>query len=134
MKDSQVYIVNRDPNQYVGIPYKPGGRDMNGLDCWGLVLLFFREQLAITLPDWEKSLNDIKQMTTGRDDLLKQGQAVELIKPKNYAIVLQSRGPMAMHAGVYHQGGIIHVGKNANPSRWDHPKYFGHFRSYQWQP
>lgn len=36
-------------NSLLGIPYKHNGRDENGLDCWGLVYLFFKK-LAYKLP------------------------------------------------------------------------------------
>lgn len=46
--------------ELVGIPYKDGGRDREGLDCYGLVLLFMRE-LGIELPDWEYERDWAKQ-------------------------------------------------------------------------
>lgn len=36
--------------QFLGIPYRHGGRDRKGLDCVGLVYLFYQE-LGIKLPD-----------------------------------------------------------------------------------
>jgi cell wall-associated NlpC family hydrolase len=37
--------------QYVGLPYKRYGRAREGIDCWGLCMLVYKEQLKIALPD-----------------------------------------------------------------------------------
>lgn len=37
---------------YIGIPYKKNGRGYDGCDCFGLVLLYYRDALGITLPDY----------------------------------------------------------------------------------
>ena len=39
--------------RYVGIPYLESGRDRNGLDCWGLVVLIWREQYGFDLPAYD---------------------------------------------------------------------------------
>lgn len=36
---------------YHHVPYVPHGRDMDGLDCWGLVRLIYAERFGIALPD-----------------------------------------------------------------------------------
>lgn len=38
--------------QYLSIPYLYGGRDRSGLDCYGLVLMFFAEHFGISCPDY----------------------------------------------------------------------------------
>lgn len=38
-------------NDYVGIPYKDGGRERDGADCAGLVCLVYREQLKLDVDE-----------------------------------------------------------------------------------
>lgn len=40
-------------SEYVGLPYLTGGRDRNGVDCWGLMCMVWREQLGRPLPPYE---------------------------------------------------------------------------------
>jgi cell wall-associated NlpC family hydrolase len=42
--------------EYIGIPYKPGGRDRDGIDCWGLASLVWRERLGADLPPYDGPL------------------------------------------------------------------------------
>lgn len=38
-------------NKYLGIPYINMGRDIKGVDCWGLVVIIFKDILNVDLPD-----------------------------------------------------------------------------------
>jgi murein DD-endopeptidase len=38
-----------DFSQYIGIPYVAGGESFAGCDCWGIVQLWYRNELGITL-------------------------------------------------------------------------------------
>ena len=31
--------------EFIGIPFKLHGRDMNGIDCWGLDILIYKKDL-----------------------------------------------------------------------------------------
>lgn len=39
-------------NKYLGLPYKPLGRDASGCDCWGLLAMVWREEFGRDLPDY----------------------------------------------------------------------------------
>ena len=38
-------------SDYIGIPYKERGRDITGLDCWGLVHMYYND-MGVTVPDY----------------------------------------------------------------------------------
>jgi cell wall-associated NlpC family hydrolase len=40
-----------DLSDYLGIPFRYGGRDRNKLDCYGLVMLLYKELHNIEIPD-----------------------------------------------------------------------------------
>lgn len=41
-----------DWNKYIGIPFKENGRDLKGLDCYGLVWIIHKLELGIDLPGY----------------------------------------------------------------------------------
>lgn len=50
-------------NKYVGLPFKDGGRDRNGVDCWGLIRLIYQQELRIDLPTYgEISAEDLARV------------------------------------------------------------------------
>lgn len=96
---------------YIGIPYKPGGRDRDGLDCWGLVHLIYSEQLATILPLVPGTVVD-NHLSISRDILLecKNGWA-EVIAPTEFCGVEMTQRTIGHHAGVWTEadgGKIIH--------------------------
>lgn len=93
-----------DLSDYVGIPYRPEGRGRDGCDCWGLVVLVYRERLGIELPSY-----------TGYGDPL-GGHAASLIEqgrqqwrpvstPEPYDAVL-----IRVHGRPHHIGLVVRSG------------------------
>lgn len=91
--------------QFLGIPYRHGGRDRKGLDCLGLVHLFYRE-LGIKVPDndGQPYANDWYKKAPERllRGLLQVGKPVDLpaepLQPLD--LVYFHMGGAITHAGV----------------------------------
>jgi len=45
--------MNVDTEQFVGLPYVDRGRSLNGVDCWGLVVLVYAAH-GIELPSYDQ--------------------------------------------------------------------------------
>ena len=48
-------------SRFIGIPFKVGGEDFEGCDCWGLVKLYFKQILDIDIPDYRVDESLIKE-------------------------------------------------------------------------
>ncbi len=98
---------------YIGIPFKSGGRDKSGLDCYGLVRLVYIEQFDATLPDLRDlytnalDTNETAPLYQKYAPLLR-GDKSNCPKPGDVAVILE-RG-LPTHLGIYVGSGyILHV-------------------------
>ncbi|HPT88734.1 MAG TPA: C40 family peptidase [Bacillota bacterium] len=99
--------------KYLGIPYRHGGRDMNGVDCLGLVYLIYRD-CGIEIPD-----NDGREYTKDwykvePDRYLKgirrYGKEVPLDSLKPLDLVYFKMGRAVTHTGIMvDEKSFIHV-------------------------
>jgi cell wall-associated NlpC family hydrolase len=98
--------------KYIGIPYKHKGRTLkDGLDCWGLVLLIYKDlgYKLRDLDDYEMS-GHLKghNYFEPRDEWVMNG----VPKPYDVALFLNTEG-IAYHAGVITPDlKMIHASKN----------------------
>jgi hypothetical protein len=90
-----------DYNKYIGLPYKDNGRDVHGVDCWGLARLFYKQELGIELPDYS-------ELYTGSHDP-QVSQAIDAHKDTWELVIEGAPGDLCLfniygepaHVGVY---------------------------------
>lgn len=123
-------------NNFIGIPFKDGGRDRAGVDCWGLVMLYYHQQLGIELPEFRVSCFET-EVIWGMVESARPAW-VRLREPDMHCVVAvrldQARHPgVVNHAGVYVGGGyFLHAISRMGSvlTRTDHPFYRGIIEGY----
>ena len=108
-----------DYNDYIGIPYELGGSDFDSVDCWGLVKLFYWEELETALPCFESASSDPRAVHNAIIAGLDY-QVADLVKePKDFDIILARRKTLAHHTGLVTPKGILHASAQAGSSVLD---------------
>ena len=95
-------------NNYVGIKWVYRGREIDrdgGLDCYGLVRLFYKNEYSIELPKWDViASSDNPQVTDNlvkSNDLEHDHPFVETITPKTGDVVLMNILGFPVHVGIF---------------------------------
>lgn len=93
-----------DISKYIGLPYKPMGREYEGVDCFGLVYLIYRDVLQIDIPTYVDDYSD----PHNKDEVswaLSKGASEErwkkVLKPKPMDVVVFSIYGFPAHCGVF---------------------------------
>lgn len=87
--------------KYLTIPFKDRGRDWNGVDCWGLVHLFYKEEFGINLPpylDVNEKWNQVGQIAAVMGVEKNKWKRVET--PTLGDLVLFNITGMPVHVGI----------------------------------
>lgn len=95
----------------IGIPFIPGGRTLDGLDCWGVVIEVFKiTSPDIIIPEVNVSYNDGSFAINNEADIIKNS-FIKIISPKIPSIMaIKHHDPIYInHVGVYiGEGKFIH--------------------------
>lgn len=109
-KVSEDFVIRK----YLGRPYKMHGRQISGLDCYGLIILIYAD-LGYKLWDIEEEYNE-EWGWQGKDYFLENyhRQWIKLLIPKLFDVVLfKNSSGAAIHGGVViGKGRFIHCVKN----------------------
>jgi cell wall-associated NlpC family hydrolase len=115
---------------FIGLPYEHLGRDVKGIDCYGLVILIYKENLGVELPDvcnytFGKNAadyftafysDDMYESVTGFHKLW---EPVEVSNLKKYDVILfhvHADIDAPTHSGIYIGDGKFIHSMNGNSS------------------
>ena len=126
-------------NRFVGIPWKDKGRDRDGVDCWGLFRLVYKEHLDIDLPSYLESYVDPKD-TAELGPLITDEVAADWLRinvPRaGDGMLFNVKGEPA-HTAVYVRDDLmLHVRRGAGScvERYDSPIWKPRFIGYYCHP
>ena len=100
-------------DEYIGIPYELGGCDRDGLDCWGLVRLVYKEKIGQTLPDFGSPTIEAGDVQLAIQAGLSYELSTTTNEPEDLDVVIARRRVLSHHAGIYVGGGVLHASSPA---------------------
>jgi len=93
-------------SDYLAIPYKWDGRDFDGVDCYGLIVLWFKDQLGIDLFDMQGVCSGYQQAAARailQDNTEAEWVRIPLEEIKRHDCLLIKTSPdahIANHCGI----------------------------------
>lgn len=97
----------------LGTPFKEGGRNLNGFDCWGLVLWVYHAIFRIQLPRYALGqYHGIYERCKLFEAAASSPDWQRIEDPEQGCIVAMSKGGAIHHAGIWldkEGGGCLHV-------------------------
>jgi probable lipoprotein NlpC len=100
------------PAKYMGVPFAEKGRDLTGMDCWGLVQYVYAAERDIILPGYEW----VYHTTTGDKESIgetvleqssKHWKRVAEGQEREFDVVIMRMHGLPMHVGVITRPGYM---------------------------
>lgn len=98
-------------NNYIGIPFKYKGRTEEGLDCWGLARLIYKNEYAITLPSFSSDYED--------SDIERISDLIAQYREGWETVEVPSEGDIVLFKVM---GAISHIGIAVSPTHFIHAR------------
>jgi probable lipoprotein NlpC len=107
--------------KYLTLEYEASGRDLSGVDCWGLVYLIYSQELKVSLPRYDViSADDAMAAVNTMDDAILKGpwrpiehgfeQPFDVARIRRPALVQGSLKRVQWHVGVITRPGhLLHI-------------------------
>lgn len=102
----------RSIDDYLLIKHTPNGRTFPNLDCWGLIVDYYREMLRIQINEYTDLT--AANMSTGLMYERLSGRFVETKKPRNGDVIAFFVNARLYHVGIYINGRILHTSQSKN--------------------
>lgn len=104
-------LLSRHRSEYVGIPFKTLGRDRSGIDCWGLIKLYYFEYLGIDLPGYEECTKSGRKAISQKVNISRfEDPWTETKSPQDGDVVVCRIEGQPFHVGLYfHHNKMLHA-------------------------
>lgn len=100
---------------YVGIPFVEHGRTAEGVDCWGLIRLFFRNEVGTVLPNLLDYKTTRDRATISQIIDREKSDWRRIKKPDAGDVIVFKIAGQPTHVGLYiGQGRFIHAYKGTH--------------------
>lgn len=103
---------------WVGLPWRRDGRTIDGCDCWGLVVLVYRDVWAIDLPPYHGAI-DATEAAIARGAAEGPWRRIDLSVAREGDLVTMRAGRGGGHVGIVAGDGLMLHMVEARSSRLD---------------
>lgn len=119
-------------NRYLEIPFKAGGRDWSGCDCYGLVRLVLRERFGKDIPPFlDYETLDPSEISPVADSIRTGVPATEVETPREGDVAVIALRGLEVHCGVFvDEKRVLHTDSTTGPVIEDvsRPRLHGRIR------